>query len=43
MPNVTKGDFVYVVFTSMSSVETFVSLKTSVEDKDDVTCSVKGG
>ena len=42
MQNVSSGDFVYVKFTSMSKVETFVSLKTSIEDED-VTCKVTSG
>ena len=40
--SVNQGDFVYVKFTSLSQVQTFVSLKTSIDDED-VTCGVKGG
>ena len=40
--NVNQGDFIYVKFISLSQVQTFVSLKTSIDDED-VTCTVKGG
>ena len=40
--NVNQGDFIYVKFTSLSQVQTFVSLKTSIDDED-VICAVQGG
>ena len=42
MQNVNQGDFLYVVFTSMSNVKTFISLKTSIDD-DGVVCGVTSG
>ena len=37
-----QGDFIYVKFTSLSQVQTFVSLKTSIDDED-VICAIQGG
>ena len=42
MQNVEEGTFMYVEFMTMTSVETFISIKRSV-DEPDITCSVSQG
>ena len=42
MPNAEAGGFVYVEFTALTNVSSFVSIKKSI-DHPDVTCEVKTG
>ena len=42
MQNVKKGDFVYVTFTQIRKVQTFISIKSRIDDKD-VICGVSEG
>lgn len=40
MPNVNKGDLIYVRFIILQNVETFVSIKENIDDPD-IVCNVQ--
>ena len=42
MQSVDEGTFLYVEFMTMTSVETFISIKRNV-DEPDITCTVSQG
>ena len=44
MPSAPVGSFVYVNFFQLIDVEAYITIKRSVDEKDeDVTCVVKNG